>query len=265
MAAKQRASTLGTKLPSLPEHVRDSLARLRDGVSVVAGDDLAALVVFGSAAKDEFDSLNSDVNVAVILDDLSLQKLESLSDLFVQARREASVEPVFMTGSEVKRSADVDPIRFNDIIRNRVVLAGNRDPFKGLKVQREHLRLEVELELRNLTTKLRRVYTLRSTLSQPLSAWLLDSISPMLISLAALLELMGCDPPPVQRSKIISAASRMLKIDKRVLEEILEMKHTGDAVAGAALEDLFKRYMRIVERAAKQADSLWDETSERAS
>ena len=53
----------------------------------------------------------------------------------------------------------------------------------------------------------------------------------------------------------------MLKMDKRVFDEILEMKHTADAVAGEALEDLFKRYLAIVERAAKQADSLWDEAA----
>ena len=44
MAAKQRGSSLGTKLPNLPEHVRDSLARLRDADGEVIDDGIVLAI-----------------------------------------------------------------------------------------------------------------------------------------------------------------------------------------------------------------------------
>jgi predicted nucleotidyltransferase len=136
----------------------DMQARLRSlcsTLSATLGDDLASVIVFGSAVRGGWIAGKSDVDLVVVLKRAGVEQLRAIANPLVAARAGLRIEAMLLVEAEVARAADVFPLFYEDIQRCSVVLHGV-SPFVGLSIDPQHRRLRIEQELREHQIRTRR-------------------------------------------------------------------------------------------------------------
>ncbi|HLL53168.1 MAG TPA: nucleotidyltransferase domain-containing protein [Myxococcaceae bacterium] len=237
-----------------PPPVLASLRRLRDELQRAAGENLVTLAIYGGLARGRFRPGHSDINLLVVLKDGSTSALDALAQPLRTAFRSARVEPFLLTVSELAGATDVFPTKLLDIQAHHVVIAG-QDPFGSLQVSREHIRLRIEQELRNLGLRLRRQYVTRSDDDASLLATLARVAVPLSVELSSLLRLTGKTVPSDDSpAGVFEGAAAAFGLDAEALADVAALKD-GQSVSRAAPE-LYGRILATVTRAAERVDAL---------
>lgn len=230
------------------------LERLRQDISRAAGTNLAGLILYGGLARGRYRPSSSDVNVVVLLSDTSTESLAAIAPALRAARRSHGVEPFILKLSEVQSMADVFPTKLLDIQAHHIVLAGE-DPFVGLEFKREHLRLRVEQELRNISLRMRRRFV--SVFDDPasLAASLTNIAISLKVELGVLLRLAGKGEPTENTSAaVLEAAAVTFDLDRDALARLAAMRRNVSPADD--LPELYNRVLASVTRAAEIADRM---------
>jgi predicted nucleotidyltransferase len=220
------------------------------------GDNLASVVLYGSAAAGDFVRLHSDYNILIALNRITPEDLRLSQAPTREWQRLGHPLPVYFTFSELRDAADVFPIEFHQMERARVVLYG-RDPFETLRISDANLRHQTEYELRSKLLQLRRLYIPASGSAARLGALMGDSVSSFATLFAPVLILHG-EQPPVLKRDIVRAAVRRLGLDGAVFERAFELREEGDAASlgEREAEELFAAYIGQVERVIEAVDRV---------
>jgi uncharacterized protein (DUF1778 family) len=129
--------------------VQDLVRRLREAF----GEELACVSVYGSGAEDP--ARDRDLNVLVLARRLDFDALERAAKTAMRDWKAAgNPAPMLMTTWEWHRSADAFPIDYADILHRHRTVFGEL-PTDGIRVDREHLRLQLEHEARGKVMHLR--------------------------------------------------------------------------------------------------------------
>ncbi|MEO7711527.1 MAG: hypothetical protein ABIV10_01255 [Gemmatimonadaceae bacterium] len=118
------------------------------------GDHLSGVVLYGSAASTEHIPRKSDYNVLVLLDRVEPVTLASSSSVARAWHEAGNPPPMTMTIAEWRRSSDVFPMEYADIIDRHRVLHGSV-PLDGVTVSHDHLRLQLEQQVLGKLLQLR--------------------------------------------------------------------------------------------------------------
>jgi len=118
------------------------------------GEELRAVVLYGSAAAGEHIAKRSDLNVLVLVRSLDLSLLEREAAIARAWSEAGHPPPLTLTEEEWRSSSDVFAMEYADILeRNRVLFGA--DPFSGIRVDRKNLRLQLEREAMGKLLQLR--------------------------------------------------------------------------------------------------------------
>lgn len=120
-----------------------------------AGNNLESIVLYGSAARGDYHSRKSDLNLLCVLKSAKTQELARIASVvrwWSADQREPA--PRIFTREELSRSADVFSIELLDIGRHHKILFGP-DPIADIEVPTNLHRVQVEHELRTTLQKLR--------------------------------------------------------------------------------------------------------------
>src|SRR5881275_2917201 len=109
--------------------VQEALNGLVEDLRATHGDNLASVVLYGSAAAGDHVELRSDYNLLIALNRITPQDLRQAQAPMREWQRLGHPLPVYFTFAELHDAADVFPIEFHQMERARVVLYG-RDPFE---------------------------------------------------------------------------------------------------------------------------------------
>ena len=140
----------------------------------VLGPRCVSVVLFGGLAKGEFIPERSDVNLLVVVEEVTIGLLDEVAPLLAQGAGAVRLGLLLLSEEDLRRSTDVFPIKFLDIQRHHQVLAG-RDVFEGLEIARGHLRLRCEQEIKNLLLRLRQFYLERARRPE----WIESTLTPV--------------------------------------------------------------------------------------
>jgi hypothetical protein len=241
-------------VPGAPPAVAAALERLRDDLTRVAGGNLAGLLLYGGLARGRYRPGRSDVNVVLVLNDVSAAALAAVGPALAAARRAAGVEPMILTPAEVRAAALDFPTKFLDIKDHHLVLAG-ADPFAGLDVPRDAVRRGVARELRNLALRLRRRYLVVYDDADAQAGVLARVARPLAIGAAALLRLAGKPAPADDRSAaVFDAASSAFDLDRDALARLAALRQGGEEAADVPA--LYQKVLSVVARLADAADQV---------
>jgi len=239
----------------LPKKLQSHLDRFCSQLEKSMGDSLISVVLYGGLARgDEYNPRWSDVNVLVVLDRATVDRLDKIASPIRKAVRRFHLSPLVLSERDLRRSADVFPIKFLDMQRHHRQLWG-RDLLTDLAIQTDHLRLRCEQELKNLLLRLRYVYLQRSNRPRLVEQTLITASSPFLHGVNALLVLKTGEAPRLIAATA-DAAERELGLDGETLRRVLAMKRGHRGPKGAELRQLFNSYMTTVEKAAYIADEI---------
>jgi predicted nucleotidyltransferase len=162
-------------------------------------DRLSSVVLYGSAAGGDHIPKRSDYNVLVLLESLDATQLDAASAVAASAVARAWKEagnppPMTMTMEEWRRSADIFPMEYADILERNRVLHGE-PPFAGISVAPADLRLQLEQQVMGKLLQLRQGALLAGTDSKRQTELLAASLSTMMVLFRAVLRLHGKRPP----------------------------------------------------------------------
>src|SRR5213080_4394410 len=224
-----------------------TLEQLINDLRTAHGDNLACVVLYGSAAAGDHIDQRSDHNLSIALKRITSEDLRLAQAPMREWQDLGQPIPVYFTVAELKDAADVFPIEFLQMEKARKVLYG-RDPFEFVNVSRANLRHQTEYELRTKLIRLRRLYILASVSVEKLSALMSDSLASFAALFRAVLLLKGMEPP-VAKPDCVRMTVQILNLDGEPFERIFAIR-SDDALPLNEVDanQLFGDYMTQIER-----------------
>lgn len=236
--------------------VQEALHHLIEDLRSTHGDNLASVVLYGSAAAGDHIELRSDYNLLIALNRITPEDLRVAQAPMREWQRLGHPLPVYFTVAELNQAADVFPIEFRQMERARIVLFG-KDPFEFVHLTDANLRHQTEYELRSKLLQLRRLYIPASVSVEKLSALMSDSLASFAVLFRAVLLLKGQEPP-VAKPDVVRAIVQQLQLDAEPFEQIFALRAAGTlSLTDTAANDLFAAYMAQIERVIEAVDQIF--------
>jgi predicted nucleotidyltransferase len=208
-------------------------------------------VLYGSAARGDFIPGRSDVNLMLVLDELTPATLRSLGHAFKGWRKSTQEPPLILSRVEWNRASDAFPIEITDMRLSYQVLRGP-DPLQGVQVDRIDLRKALEREFRGKLLRLRQGYATYAPDPAALGALGLQSAATILVLLRGVLTLIG-KPVPADGNELAMAAASAIGFDAEYLLHVV--RHRADREWRCAAPE-FEKYTEAVDQAARFLDQL---------
>jgi hypothetical protein len=236
--------------------VQEALRGLIDDLRATHGENLASVVLYGSAAAGDSVELRSDYNLLIALNRITPEDLRLAQAPMREWQRLGHPLPVYFTIEELRDAADVFPIEFRQMEKARVVLYG-ADPFEFVELTDANLRHQTEYELRSKLIQLRRLYIPASVSAEKLSALMSDSLASFAALFRAVLLLKGIEPP-VAKPDCVRATVKALDLDGAPFERIFALRAKANAPALSETEanDLFAVYLAQIGRVIETVDQM---------
>lgn len=210
------------------------------------GDSLVSVVIYGSVARGEQRGGRTDTNLLVIASALGMDELRKVAGSAREWVAAGNPPPMMLSLEEWSGSADVFALEYSDIRDAHILLAG-RDPFREMRIRRDHLRLQVEREFRSKKIQLREGYLATGDSPQEMGTLLVRSLSTFLTLFRALLRL-GGKPVPRTTPELIAAAAAEVGFDAAAVLEIHRARLTGEPPTAGIQSPLPAAYLEVVER-----------------
>lgn len=235
--------------------VQEALNGLVSDLRATHGENLASVVLYGSAAAGDHIELRSDYNLLIVLNTITPEDLRQAQAPMREWQRLGHPLPVYFTVEELSDAADVFPIEFHQMANARTVLYGH-DPFEFVQLSDQNLRHQTEYELRSKLIQLRRLYIPASASLEKLCDLMIDSLSSFAAIFRAVLLLHGQEAP-VSKPDCVRETVQLLKLDPMPFERIFEFR-SGNALPGSEKEanEIFGAYLLEIEKVTEAVDEL---------
>jgi len=236
---------------------RDPLTRataLASRLAAALGEELEAVVLYGSAARGDFVPGRSDTNVLVLVRDASPRALQPAGEALADWVRAGETPPLVFSETEWRRSADVFAMEIDDMRAGHRVLQG-RDPLEGITTTRDDVRRELERELVGTVLHLRAAHAAAATEGKALVALLTGSVGHVLTLCRGLLRLHG-EEPPADRAAVVRRAAALVGFAPEGLEWAVAASLGQRSRSLAPHDELAAQYLVAVERMARHVDEL---------
>ncbi len=232
-------------------------ATLEQGLDrlVAALEDGAApgcsAVLYGSAARGDWDARRSDVNLLLVLDDATPVALRRLTPVVEAWHGHGWTPPLLIARDEWPRATDTFPVEITDMRLAYRVLTGP-DPVAPLAIDPADLRRALETALRGKLVHLRQAYTRFSGAMPVLGGFASASISEVLVLLRATAVLLGREPGPTAETTI-TALDHELGPAAAAVREVAGHRREAEWSCGA---ELFATYLDAVRRIVTVVDTF---------
>jgi predicted nucleotidyltransferase len=232
-----------------PENkLQDLVSRLH----AASGDNLVSVVLYGSAAREEFHEQYSDVNVLAVFRDLSVAPLSVISPVVRWwTHEEKFTPPLMMTEVELRESADVFAIELLDIQHMHRTLFG-QDIVSAIQVPMNLHRVEVEHELRTVLLRLRQHLLLSPENQDELRRVLAKSIASVTTLLRHALIAVR-ENPPHDRSGVLEQAAAVFGFDAQPMRTILALRSGHEHPEN--ISEAYNAYMSAIGLVAHELDA----------
>lgn len=223
-------------------------------VAEAAGDNLAALLVRGSAARGDYDHKRSDVNLVLILEDTSAASLRPLGPAVAKWVKGGQPPPVIFSSEGWRQSTDVFPIELEDMRAAHLLIHGS-DPFEGVTTTSEDVRHELEREARGKLLQLRAEYVAAATNGKILGALVTSSARTFFVLFRSLLRLQG-GPAPEEDEALVGAVADLVGFDRAPFDWAVARLRSRKGPDLAAHDPLGAQYLEAIEAFVTHVDGL---------
>lgn len=238
--------------PSLPEEIQRHLDLFVAAAQTAFGGDLAAAVLFGSAADGQVRA-TSDVNLLLLLKRFTPQTADALRGPLRMAHAAIDLQVMFLLENELPQAADAFAVKFADIIARHRVLLGV-DPFASLHTSRDAVLRRLRQVLLNQQVRMRERYMLLSLNEEQLAGAIADAAGPLRSAAASLAQL---DGRPLSGKQALEAFVDQLGDPAlhTALQAMSKARETARLAPGQALP-AFTSLMAITERLREHAEQM---------
>lgn len=227
---------------------------LTSEVKNVYGENLEAVILYGSASDGEFNEGLSDYNTIVVLKNLSAAELAKSSKIVKKWSKKTNPLPIFFTKEIVNSAADVFPIEFSDIKERHKVMFGI-DPFEKINIDLKNLRHQCEHELRSKLLTLRQRFALLSDTPKEVIRLILESSSSFFAIFSGVLRLAGKKPATAKKA-LAEQICQLVDINPSIFLDIISVRAKEKSWKNEESVEKFQQYLTSIEAVVRFVDKL---------
>lgn len=218
------------------------------------GGALHSLHITGSALTPDYQEKVSDINSLVVLKEMDFGFLRFLASIGDKYRKKNIAAPLIMTAAYIRGSLDVFPIEFSDLrLIHRTVYG--EDILEGLTIDKAHLRLQCEREVKTKLIGLRQGYVATLDKKPLLVEKLSQSITGYIPLFRAIISLMGQEPP-VPKHAVLDRLCETVAVETDIFKKMLLLKQRKIILSKGEIETAFEEYYKATERIGAVIDEL---------
>ncbi len=231
-----------------------ALRELVERLQAAVGDNLIAVVLYGSAANPEFHEEHPEFNVLCLLGRLDGNELTTVLPVAGWWRKKGHPAPLVFTLDELRASADIFAIELVDMKRHHRVLWGN-DFLESFEVPMTLHRLQVEREMRTSVIRLRQLFLESRGRRDELAALMIASASTFATLFRHSLIALGETAPDSRRLAADRLAQRV-GFDPAAFHLVLDLREGKRGKRDINAEAAFAAYLNTVTQVADAIDRL---------
>ncbi|NVL89463.1 MAG: hypothetical protein HWN69_00515 [Desulfobacterales bacterium] len=240
-----------SKVPKDPKEIFPGIV---DDYKGLFGEDLVSVILYGSAASNDYIPGKSDINFMIVLSEDGIDSLDRAFEVIGKWKKRNVATPLFLTETYVKTSLDVFPIEYLNFRNNHELVYG-KDILKDLSFDQEFLRLQCEREVKGKLLVLREAFLETRGKGKYLQQLATQSLGTFVAIFNALLHLRGNELPRHKR-EVIREVCLAFDMDATLFEKLLDIKEKRLKLSDSEMADLFKSYLRQVHQLWKIVDTL---------
>jgi predicted nucleotidyltransferase len=240
-----------TKIPKRPDDIFDEI---KEDYTALFGDDLFAIILYGSGARGEYVPKKSDINFLIIVSDNGIERLEDAIDLVSKWQKRSIPIPLFLTKGYIESSLDTFPLEFFNIQSAYRVVCGE-DILKDLTLDKEDLRHQCERELKAKLLLLRESFLQARGEALRLRELVNQSLSAFISIFKALLYLKGEDIPE-KNENVIGIAAECFNLDKVLFQALWHIKRGEKKPGKDEMKRTFLSYISEIKGLSRMVDKM---------
>jgi hypothetical protein len=218
--------------------------------------NIHSIHVVGSALTPDFIPGHSDVNSIVVVDEVTLEFLDFIVRLGKKYSQHGVAAPLLMTPGYIESSLDVFPIEFLNFSAIHLTMFGP-DLFRDLSIDRTHLLLQCEREVKSKLLWLHQGYIESLDDEKLLDVWLSNSITGYIPLFRAILFL-GGQKLMLSAQDTAAAIEKFIGLDTGIFKKIVQLKNPETAEDDEQLCDCFADYYHATQELTKYVEKLAD-------
>lgn len=215
---------------------------------------LSSVILYGSCAVDNCDNKFSDINVIVLIENLNANDLKNSNNLIKDWIKTKNPLPLFMDKEEWFNSSDIYPIEYSDI-KDRYNILYGEDVVSSIAIETQNLRLQCELEVKNLLIKLRQTYLASSSDNKAIELLIKNSSKSFIAIFRAILRLTNTTVPS-NHNEVINALAEIIEIDKEVFLKILEYRTDSKTLSKGEFQNTIQKLIDSTDKTLKYVDKF---------
>jgi hypothetical protein len=233
---------------------RMTLEELVAQLRAAFGAELRSVVLYGSAASGEHIAKQSDYNVLVLVDSLDVARLQAVAAVVRAWTDAGNLAPFALTTQEWRRSADIFPMEYTDILERHRVLHG-APPFDGVRVSPADLRRQLEAEAMGKLLRLRRGVLAAGGDGRNQLELMETSRSTIMVLFRATMRLHG-ETPPSDTAELCRHVARLAGLDAEPFLRVLRHARGEEKIRVADAGAVLSQYVRAVQQLVAHIDQF---------
>lgn len=221
---------------------------------------LSSVFLYGSCATENCSKSFSNINIMVIIKDLKAEDLKKAHSFTTNFAKKAKYLPIFMDREEWFNSADVYPIEYSDI-KDRYKILYGENLIDGIDVEKTHLRIQCEQEVKNLLIRLRQTYLAKSPDKKALKSLIQTSSKTFMVIFRTILKLAN-EQVPTPHEEVVKLFCEKINtgnyVDKDLFINILEFRKNPKAIKDCNLDNIIQKLIDSTNYVLKYVDKIKD-------
>ncbi|MEA3489058.1 MAG: hypothetical protein U9R44_01790 [Candidatus Omnitrophota bacterium] len=242
-------------LEKLPDNARKVLSPFLDELFDIYREAIRSVFVYGSVTGRDYNPKTSDINMAVVLDDVSLGKLKPALKAVRSGLKKKITAPLFLTPSYIKMSLDTFPMEFMGMKDTRCVLYGE-DILADIEVKSEDLRRECEYQLKGKLLMIRQAYLEQGLNHRGIERLIKASFGALIPVFQNMLRIKRAQTPPSQKEEVLCQLEEEFDVDISSFLQVLRDKKADGRVGGKDAETFLNDFLVQLERLSEIADKM---------
>jgi hypothetical protein len=238
-------------LNSQTEHI---LNQLTQELRHLLGEDLVAIVLYGSAVGRNFVPETSDLNIVIVVKEARFEVLQMLQPHIATWHTRGFALPLLLDQEFLQQACDVFPMEFYDIKEQHRLLWG-QDVFHDLEIDSRHLRFQAEHEARSKLLRLRALYLECAEDQTRLRTLTLDSVKTFLILMRNLIRLQG-QAGLLTYTDVLACFEQHFECTFPRMHQLIAIRSGQQPWPAATAVDFFRNYLAEIQQIIGVIDRL---------
>jgi hypothetical protein len=237
----------------LTDHKLDELVKkLKDA----AADNLKAVILYGSAATEEFHTKHSDLNLLCLVGQADAAYIKALHDPVEWWIRRGQRPPLVFTLEELRKSSDIFTIELLDMKSRHRILYGE-NVLADISVPLHNHSMQVERELRTDWLRLRQAILAAPKKPKVYLELMVSSFSAFTALFRHALIALG-KPPSETKREAIENIAQFAGADSAGFQTILRLREGKISAREIDVEKTLNQYFSFVEAVTEKFDRQLD-------